>query len=121
MLFRSETYGPRGLAVIGFPCNQFGGQEPGNAEAIGSFCQVNYGVTFPMMAKIDVKGAGAHPLFQWLTEAAPGILGTKVIKWNFTKFLVGRDGRVRSRFAPNDAPAELGPAIEKALAEAAPA
>jgi glutathione peroxidase len=109
------TYGERGLAVLGFPCNQFGRQDPGSNESIGQFCQRNYGVSFPMMAKIDVNGDGAAPLYQWLTEQAPGLLGTRAIKWNFTKFLVGRDGRVIRRYAPTDKPAKLARDIEAAL------
>ncbi|MBL0943872.1 MAG: glutathione peroxidase [Hydrogenophaga sp.] len=110
------TYGPRGLAVLGFPCNQFGAQDPGSNEQIAGFCQLNYGVSFPMMAKIDVNGANAHPLYRWLTAEAPGLLGSKAIKWNFTKFLVGRDGQVIKRYAPQDAPEKLAGDIEKALA-----
>ncbi len=111
-----QTYGPRGLVVLGFPCNQFGGQDPGANDEIASFCQVNYGVSFPMMAKIDVNGASAHPLYRWLTEEAPGLLGTKAIKWNFTKFLIGKDGKVIRRYAPADAPDKLAADIEQALA-----
>ena len=111
-----QRYGAQGLAVIGFPCNQFGGQDPGDNAQIASFCQKNYGVSFPMMAKIEVNGAHAHPLFQWLTSEAPGILGSKAIKWNFTKFLVGRDGRVIGRYAPMDAPEKIATDIEAALA-----
>lgn len=111
-----QRYGAQGLAVIGFPCNQFGGQDPGDNAQIASFCQKNYGVSFPMMAKIEVNGAHAHPLFQWLTSEAPGILGSKAIKWNFTKFLVGRDGRVIGRYAPMDAPEKIAKDIEAALA-----
>jgi glutathione peroxidase len=111
-----QRYGAQGLAVIGFPCNQFGGQDPGDNAQIASFCQKNYGVTFPMMAKIEVNGAHAHPLFQWLTGEAPGILGSKAIKWNFTKFLIGRDGRVIGRYAPMDAPEKIAKDIEAALA-----
>ncbi len=114
-----ETYGARGLAVLGFPSNQFGGQDPGSNEEIASFCQVNYGVSFPMMAKIDVNGDAAHPLFQWLTKEAPGLLGSKAIKWNFTKFLVGRDGRVIKRYAPQESPESIAKDIEQALAEGA--
>ena len=109
-------YRERGLVVLGFPSNQFGHQDPGSNEEIASFCQKNYGVSFPMMAKIEVKGSGAHPLYRWLTKEARGILGTQVIKWNFTKFLVGRDGRVRKRYAPNDKPEGLALDIEEALA-----
>ncbi len=111
-----QEYGPRGLVVLGFPCNQFGGQDPGPNDEIANFCQVNYGVDFPMMAKIDVNGVGAHPLYQWLTVEAPGLLGSKAIKWNFTKFLVGKDGRVIKRYAPQDAPASLAKDIQAALA-----
>ena len=111
----NQAYGPQGLAVLGFPCNQFGAQDPGADNEIASFCQVNYGVTFPMMAKIDVNGSRAHPLYQWLTKEAPGLLGTKAIKWNFTKFLVGRDGRVIRRYAPTDTPRSLAKDIEAAL------
>ena len=111
-----QTYRERGLVVLGFPSNQFGAQDPGSDAEIASFCQVNYGVSFPMMAKIEVNGSGAHPLYQWLTKEAPGLLGTKGIKWNFTKFLVGRDGRVIKRYAPQDAPEKLAADIEAALA-----
>ena len=110
-----KTYGPRGLVIVGFPCNQFGSQDPGNEQEIASFCQLNYGVSFPMMAKIDVNGEQAHPLYKWLTQEAPGILGTKAIKWNFTKFLVGRDGQVIKRYAPTDKPKDLAADIEQAL------
>ena len=111
-----KRYGERGLVVLGFPCNQFGSQDPGSNEEIASFCQVNYGVTFPMMRKVDVNGAEAHPLYRWLTAEAPGLLGSKAIKWNFTKFLVGKDGRVIKRYAPQDAPEKLAKDIEAALA-----
>ncbi len=110
-----ETYAARGLVVLGFPCNQFGHQDPGSNDEIATFCQRNYGVSFAMMAKVDVNGAGAHPLYQWLTAEAPGILGSKAVKWNFTKFLVGRDGRVIKRYAPQDAPEKLTQDIEQAL------
>ncbi|MDL2337918.1 MAG: glutathione peroxidase, partial [Pseudomonadota bacterium] len=100
-----QTYGERGLTVIGFPCNQFGSQDPGSNPEIGAFCQKNYGVSFPMMGKVDVNGARAHPLWKWLCAEAPGLLGTKAVKWNFTKFLVGRDGQVIKRYAPTDTPA----------------
>ena len=110
-----QQYAPQGLVVLGFPCNQFGGQEPGSHDEITRFCQLNYGVSFPMMAKVDVNGANASPLYQWLTAEAPGLLGSKAIKWNFTKFLVGRDGRVIRRYAPQDAPQKLGKDIEAAL------
>lgn len=112
-----QRYGPRGLLVVGFPSNQFGRQDPGSDDEIASFCQRNYGVSFPMMAKIEVNGADAHPLYRWLVAQAPGLLGTKRIKWNFTKFLVGRDGRVRRRYAPTDKPESLAADIEAALAE----
>ena len=111
-----QSHGPKGLAVLGFPCNQFGGQDPGANDEIASFCQLNYGVSFPMMAKVDVNGAQAHPLYQWLVKEAPGILGTKSIKWNFTKFLIGRDGRVIGRYAPKTKPGALAADIEAALA-----
>lgn len=111
-----QTYGDRGLVVLGFPCNQFGSQDPGSNGEIATFCQRNYGVSFQMMGKIDVNGAEAHPLYRWLTAEAPGLLGSKAIKWNFTKFLVGRDGRVIKRYAPQDAPEKLAGDIEAALA-----
>jgi glutathione peroxidase len=111
-----KTYGPRGLAVIGFPCNQFGAQDAGSNAEIGAFCQRNYGVSFTMMEKVDVNGDHAHPLFKWLKAEAPGILGSEAIKWNFTKFLVGKDGRVLKRYASMDAPAKLAKDIEAALA-----
>ena len=110
-----KTYGPRGLAVIGFPCNQFGAQDAGTNAEIGAFCQRNYGVSFTMMEKVDVNGDHAHPLFKWLKAEAPGILGSEAIKWNFTKFLVGKDGRVLKRYASMDAPAKLAVDIEAAL------
>jgi len=113
-----KSHGPKGLAILGFPCNQFGSQDPGSNDEIVGFCQRNYGVSFPMMAKVDVNGPQAHPLYQHLVEAAPGILGTKAIKWNFTKFLVGRDGKVLGRYAPTDAPKSLIKDIEAALAAA---
>lgn len=110
-----QSYRNQGLVVIGFPSNQFGKQDPGSNDEIAAFCSVNYGVTFPMMAKVDVKGADAHPLFKWLTDEAPGLLGTKFIKWNFTKFLVDRDGQVIKRYAPTDKPEELNADIAAAL------
>ena len=110
-----QSYGARGLVVLGFPCNQLGSQDPGSNEEIGAFCQKNFGVSFPMMSKIDVNGAEAHPLYQWLSAEAPGLLGSKAIKWNFTKFLVGKDGRVLKRYAPQDAPDKLAKDIEAAL------
>ena len=109
------TYGKQGLVVLGFPCNQFGAQDKGENGEIAEFCQINYGVSFPMMAKIDVNGAHAHPLYQWLSGEAPGLLGSKSIKWNFTKFLVGRDGQVIKRYAPTDTPLSMVHDIEKAL------
>ena len=111
-----KRYGERGLVVLGFPCNQFGHQDPGTNDEIASFCQVNYGVSFPMMQKVDVNGAEAHPLYRWLTAEAPGLLGSKSIKWNFTKFLVGKDGKVLKRYAPQDAPEKLAKDVEAALA-----
>ena len=111
-----ETYRDKGLVVLGFPSNEFGAQDPGGNDEIASFCELNYGVSFPMMGKIDVNGAAAHPLYQWLTHEAPGLLGSKAIKWNFTKFLVGRDGHVLRRYAPQDAPEGLAADIEAALA-----
>jgi glutathione peroxidase len=110
-----REYGPRGLVVLGFPCNQFGAQEPGDAAEIARFCSTTYAVTFPLYAKIEVNGAGAHPLFRHLKHAAPGILRTEAIKWNFTKFLVNRQGEVVERFAPGTAPAELAVRIEALL------
>ena len=110
-----QRYGDQGLVVLGFPCNQFAGQDPGSNDEIASFCQLNYGVSFPMMAKIDVNGAGASPLYRWLAAEAPGLLGSKAIKWNFTKFLVGKDGQVIRRYAPQDTPAKLADDVEAAL------
>ena len=110
-----DRYREQGLVVLGFPSNQFGNQDPGSNDEIASFCQLNHGVSFPMMAKVDVNGAAAHPLYQWLCAQAPGLLGSKAIKWNFTKFLVGRDGRVIKRYAPLDAPEKLAADIEAAL------
>ena len=111
-----KSYAGKGLAVVGFPCNQFGAQDPGADGEIAEFCQVNYGVSFPMMGKIDVNGPAAHPLYQWLAAEAPGLLGSKAIKWNFTKFLVGKDGQVIKRYAPTDKPADMAKDIEAALA-----
>ncbi|MDP2416511.1 MAG: glutathione peroxidase [Hydrogenophaga sp.] len=111
-----QTYSERGLVVLGFPCNQFGSQDPGSNEEIGAFCQKNFGVSFAMMSKVNVNGAEAHPLYQWLSAEAPGLLGSKAIKWNFTKFLVGKDGQVLKRYAPQDAPEKLAKDIEAALA-----
>lgn len=110
-----KTYGGRGLVVLGFPCNQFGAQDKGSNDEIAEFCQLNYGVSFPMMSKIDVNGGNAHPLYRWLTAEAPGLLGSKAIKWNFTKFLVGRDGKVVQRYAPTDTPQSLARDIEAVL------
>lgn len=111
-----RKYRDRGLVVLGFPCDQFGHQEPGSEEEIQAFCSRTYDVTFPMFAKVEVNGDGAHPLFRHLKKAAPGLLGTEAVKWNFTKFLVAPDGRTVTRFAPNDAPESLEAAVEKALA-----
>ena len=110
------TYRDKGLVVLGFPSNEFGAQDPGSNDQIASFCEVNYGVSFPMMSKVKVNGAQAHPLWKWLTEEAPGLLGTTGVKWNFTKFLVGRDGKVVRRYAPTDKPESLKRDIEAALA-----
>ena len=111
-----DRYRDRGLVIVGFPCNQFGGQDPGSEAEIAQFCSRDYGVSFPMMAKVEVNGDGAHPLWRWLKAEAPGLLGSEAIKWNFTKFLVGRDGRVIKRYAPTDTPASLERDIEAALA-----
>ena len=111
-----QTFKDQGLAVLGFPCNQFGGQDPASNAVIADFCQVNYGVTFTMMQKVNVNGSEAHPLYQWLCAEAPGLLGSKAIKWNFTKFLVGRDGRVLKRYASMDKPEKIAQDIEAALA-----
>ncbi len=110
-----RQYGPRGLAVVGFPCNQFGHQEPGSADEIGAFCQRNYGVSFPLSAKVDVNGEHAHPLWRYLAEQRPGLLGIRAIKWNFTKFLVNRQGEVVARFAPQTTPQALASEIEALL------
>lgn len=110
-----RRYGDQGLTVLGFPCNQFGGQEPGDAGEIGTFCEKNYGVSFPLFAKIQVNGPQAHPLYQALKAAAPGVLGSEAIKWNFTKFLVNRQGRVTQRYAPTTRPEELAGDIEALL------
>ncbi|WP_370663093.1 glutathione peroxidase [Massilia antarctica] len=112
-----QQFHDKGVAVLGFPCNQFGGQEPGSESEIGAFCEKNYGVTFPLFAKIDVNGDNAHPLFQHLKKAAPGLLGTERIKWNFTKFLIGKDGKVYKRYAPATRPEELVADIETLLAQ----
>lgn len=110
-----QQFHDKGLAVLGFPCNQFGAQEPGTESEIGEFCQINYGVSFPMHAKINVNGSDTHPVFQQLKTAAPGLLGTKAIKWNFTKFLVGRDGEILGRYSPQTVPADIEADIKKAL------
>ncbi|MFC6634594.1 glutathione peroxidase [Microbulbifer taiwanensis] len=110
-----EKYWDRGLVVLGFPCNQFGKQEPGSDDEIQQFCELNFGVSFPLYAKLDVNGPDAHPLFVELKKQAPGILGTEGVKWNFTKFLVNRDGKVVKRFAPKDKPEALEAEIEQLL------
>ena len=110
-----NEYKDRGLTVLGFPCNQFGAQEPGGEAEIGAFCERNYGVGFPMFAKVDVNGPGTHPVYKYLKKAAPGLLGSESIKWNFTKFLVDREGNVVERHAPTTKPEDLKPAIEKLL------
>ncbi|MBS0230302.1 MAG: glutathione peroxidase [Proteobacteria bacterium] len=110
-----NDYGKRGLVVLGFPCDQFGHQEPGDAEEIRNFCSLTYDVSFPMFAKVEVNGSGAHPLWQWLKQQKGGLLGISAIKWNFSKFLIGRDGQVIDRYAPTDKPESLAGAIEKAL------
>ena len=114
-----KSYAGQGLAVLGFPCNQFGAQDPGTDSEIAGFCQVNYGVSFTMMHKINVNGDQADPLFKWLCAEAPGLLGTKAIKWNFTKFLINRRGQVLKRYAPTDKPAGMTRDIEAALSAAA--
>jgi len=111
-----KKYKDKGLVVLGFPSNQFGEQEPGQDTEIAEFCEVNYGVTFPMFAKVDVNGKGAHPLFKYLTSTRKGLLGSEAIKWNFTKFLVGRDGTVLERYAPTTKPEDIAADIEKELA-----
>ena len=111
-----QKYSAQGLAVLGFPCNQFGNQDPGSNQAIAQYCQVNYGVSFTMLEKVNVNGPDAHPLYQWLCAEAPGLMGSKAIKWNFTKFLVGRDGRVIKRYASMDKPEKIAQDIEVALA-----
>lgn len=110
-----RRYGERGFEVLGFPCNQFGGQEPGDADEIAQFCKVNFGVSFPLMAKVDVNGPEASPLFDWLKGEARGVLGSKAIKWNFTKFLIDRDGTVVKRYGPSDKPAAIAADIEALL------
>jgi glutathione peroxidase len=111
-----QTYRDRGLVIVGFPSNEFGNQDPGSNEDIASFCQLNYGVSFPMMAKVKVNGPEAHPLWKWLTAEARGVLGTQAVKWNFTKFLVSRRGEVLKRYAPTDTPESIARDIEAALA-----
>jgi glutathione peroxidase len=110
-----EGYKDRGFEVLGFPCNQFGAQEPGDAEEIAQFCKLNFGVTFPLMAKVDVNGDNASPLFDWMKGEAPGLMGSKGIKWNFTKFLIDRQGKVVKRYAPQDKPERIAKDIEKLL------
>ena len=110
-----QQYVDRGLVVIGFPCNQFGSQDPGSDDEIAQFCERNYGVDFPMMSKVDVNGGQAAPVWKWLTAEAPGLLGSKAIKWNFTKFLVGKDGQVLKRYPPQESPGKLARDIEDAL------
>lgn len=112
-----EQFKDKGAVVLGFPCNQFGGQEPKGEAEIGAFCEKNFGVTFPLFSKVDVNGNDAHPLFQHLKKEAPGLLGTQAIKWNFTKFLVKKDGSVYKRYSPQTSPQELVADIEKLLAE----
>ena len=116
-----RKYHERGLEILGFPCNQFGSQEPGTEGEIAKFCETQFGVSFTMFAKVDVNGDEAHPLFKWLRKEAPGLLGSEAIKWNFTKFLVDREGHVVERFAPTTVPADLEPAIEKLLKVQPPA
>ena len=110
-----KKYQDQGFEIMAFPCNQFGGQEPGSADEIAEFCKVNFGLSFPVMAKVEVNGAGETPLYGWLKSEAPGLMGTKAIKWNFTKFLIGRDGKVVRRYAPTDKPEALAKDIEKLL------
>lgn len=110
-----EELSGRGFAVLGFPCNQFGAQEPGEAVEIAQFCDTSFGVRFPMFGKVEVNGPGAHPLYVWLKGEAKGLLGSQAIKWNFTKFLIGRDGRVVRRYAPNTTPEAIRPDIERLL------
>lgn len=110
-----EGYKDRGFEVLGFPCNQFGNQEPGDADEIAQFCKLNFGVTFPLMAKVDVNGENASPLFDWMKGEAPGLMGSKGIKWNFTKFLIDRQGKVVKRYAPQDKPERIARDIEKLL------
>ena len=110
-----QDYRDRGFEVLAFPCNQFGGQEPGDAGEIAEFCKVNFGLTFPLMAKVDVNGDNASPLFDWMKREKPGVMGSKAIKWNFTKFLIDRSGQVAKRYGPTDAPKTIAKDIEKLL------
>lgn len=110
-----QKYKDQGLMILGFPCNQFGAQEPGSNEEIQQFCQLNYGVSFPVLGKVDVNGENTDPLFKWLKSSAPGVLGTEMIKWNFTKFLVGKNGEVLKRYAPQEEPMAIADDIAKAL------
>ena len=110
-----RNYAAQGFTILGFPCNQFGAQEPGNEEEIATFCKSTYDVSFPMFAKIDVNGPKAHPIYEFLKHSAPGILGSTAIKWNFTKFLIDREGNVKNRFAPTDTPKALENEIEALL------
>jgi glutathione peroxidase len=110
-----REYGDQGFEVLAFPCNQFANQEPGSAEEIAEFCRTNFDVSFPLFGKVDVNGDGTHPLFRTLKKARPGLLGSEAIKWNFTKFLIGRDGAVLERFAPKDTPESLARAVRRAL------
>jgi glutathione peroxidase len=112
-----ESYQARGFDVLGFPCNQFGKQEPGDADQIGAFCESRFHVTFPMFEKVDVNGSDAHPLYKWLTSEKPGLLGTQAIKWNFTKFLLRRDGSIFKRYAPTTKPEEIRADIESLLSD----
>lgn len=111
-----EKYHSQGLEILGFPCNQFGGQEPGTEKEVAQFCETHYAVTFPLFSKIEVNGSGTHPLYQYLKKSQKGLLGTEAIKWNFTKFLIARDGTPLDRIAPQTEPKDIAPAIEKALA-----
>ena len=110
-----KKYHDKGFVIVGFPCNQFGGQEPGTAEEIQEFCELNFGVTFPVLAKIDVNGNETAPVYEFLKKSAPGLLGTEAIKWNFTKFLIGKDGKVIERFAPQTEPADIGKHIDDVM------
>ena len=110
-----QRFADRGFEVLGFPCNQFGAQEPGDADEIAQFCKVNFGVTFPLMEKVDVNGPDASPVFDWMKDEAKGLLGSKAIKWNFTKFLIDREGHVVKRYAPTDRPESIAADIEKLL------